>query len=82
MIALAALLFLAPFQEGCGRKDEKSALTLRLAWTSDPASLDPAAAVDVVGGAAVALLYEGLVSIDREGHIVPSLARSWEIDSY
>jgi ABC-type transport system substrate-binding protein len=52
-----------------------------LAWSSDPASLDPAQAVDVVGGAAVALLFEGLVSIDRDGNIVPSLARSWDIDA-
>ena len=51
-----------------------------MAWSSDPASLDPAQAVDVVGGAVVALLYEGLVSIDRDGKIVPSLAKSWEID--
>jgi peptide/nickel transport system substrate-binding protein len=35
----------------------------------------------VVGGAAVALLYEGLVSIDRDGAIVPGLARSWSVDS-
>ncbi len=65
---------------GCGGKDSSPA-GLRLAWSADPASLDPAHAVDVVGGAAVSLLYEGLVSIDREGRIVPGLARSWTIDA-
>jgi peptide/nickel transport system substrate-binding protein len=65
---------------GCGRKAEVSPGILRLAWSSDPASLDPAAAVDVVAGAAVALLYEGLVTIDHEGRVAPSLARSWDID--
>jgi len=66
---------------GCARKADVPPGLLRLAWSSDPASLDPAQAVDVVGGAVVALLYEGLVSIDKDGKVVPSLAQSWDIDS-
>ncbi len=50
---------------------------MRLAWSSDPATLDPARVVDVVGGAACAMLYEGLVTCDRDGRIVPALATSW-----
>ena len=71
MVALAA---------GCSRSDsEADAGLLRLAWSSDPASLDPARVVDVVGGEAVALLFEGLVTLDRDGGIAPGLADSWEI---
>jgi len=51
---------------------------LRLAWSSDPATLDPALVVDVVGGTAVSMLYAGLVAIDSDGAIVPQLATSWE----
>jgi peptide/nickel transport system substrate-binding protein/oligopeptide transport system substrate-binding protein len=50
-----------------------------LAWSSDPATLDPALAVDVVGGSAVSLLFAGLVAFDADGRIVPSLAESWEL---
>lgn len=34
----------------------------------------------MVGGAAVSLLYEGLVSIDADGRIVPGVASSWTTD--
>lgn len=41
-------------------------------------SLDPARAVDVVGGSAVALVYEGLLALDAGGELTPGIARSWE----
>ncbi|NNE44730.1 MAG: ABC transporter substrate-binding protein, partial [Gemmatimonadetes bacterium] len=53
--------------------------TLRLTWSSDPATLDPAQAVDVVGGSAVSLLYSGLVAFDRDGNVIPALASAWEL---
>lgn len=63
---------------GCARGvREADSRTLHLAWSSDPVTLDPARVVDVVGGAACAMLYEGLVTCDREGNIVPALATSW-----
>lgn len=52
---------------------------LRIAWSSDPATLDPALAVDVVGSAAVALLCEGLVTFDAEGRPGPALASAWNV---
>jgi peptide/nickel transport system substrate-binding protein/oligopeptide transport system substrate-binding protein len=54
---------------------------LRIAWSSDPATLDPALAVDVVGSSAVALLCEGLVTFDAGGRPVPALASSWEVSN-
>ncbi len=51
---------------------------LELAWQADPVSLDPARAVDVVGGSAVALAYEGLLALDVDGTLVPGIARRWE----
>jgi len=54
---------------------------LRLAWTSDPVSLDPARAVDVVGGSAVALVYDGLVTFDRQGNVTPALATEWTVSA-
>lgn len=41
-------------------------------------SLDPARAVDVVGGSAVTLVYEGLVTLGPDGALAPGLARAWE----
>ncbi len=74
------LLLLALALAGCGPAGrEAPAGVLRLAWSSDPATLDPARVVDVVGGEAVSLVFEGLVSLDRDGLPAPGLATSWEI---
>jgi ABC-type transport system substrate-binding protein len=64
---------------GCGGGADTDRGTLRLAWSSDPASLDPARAVDVVASSAVSLVYQGLVGFDREGGIAPGLAESWSV---
>ena len=64
---------------GCGADSSEDDGRLRIAWTSDPVRVDPAHAVDVVGGSAVGLLFEGLVTFDRDGSVSPGLARSWEI---
>ncbi|MFB6291462.1 MAG: ABC transporter substrate-binding protein [Candidatus Bipolaricaulia bacterium] len=54
--------------------------TLRVALPTEPPGLDPttetAAVVDRV---LYNNVYQGLVRINREGKLVPSLARSWEI---
>ncbi len=36
--------------------------------------------MDVVGGVAVALVYEGLVTLDREGRPAPGIARAWTVE--
>lgn len=53
---------------------------MRLAWSADPVSLDPAKAVDVVGGSAVSLLYEGLVDFAPDGSLVPGVAARWRAE--
>jgi peptide/nickel transport system substrate-binding protein/oligopeptide transport system substrate-binding protein len=62
----------------CGPRRDAFGSRLRLAWSADPVSLDPARAVDVVGGSVVALLYEGLVTFDADGHLAPGVAARWE----
>lgn len=54
--------------------------TLHLASFVDTRALDPATGPDGVGMQAVTLLFEGLVDIDREGKVVPALARSWAVE--
>ena len=63
---------------GCGPKGAPDGTRLELAWQADPVSLDPARAVDVVGGSAVALVYEGLLALDADGTLAPGLATAWE----
>jgi peptide/nickel transport system substrate-binding protein/oligopeptide transport system substrate-binding protein len=48
-----------------------------VAYSADPVSLDPARAVDVVGGNAVALVFEGLVVFDADGRLAPGIASRW-----
>jgi peptide/nickel transport system substrate-binding protein/oligopeptide transport system substrate-binding protein len=54
---------------------------LRIAWSSDPTTLDPALVVDVVGSSAAALLWEGLVTFDADGRPAPALASRWELSA-
>lgn len=77
LLGMVGFLFLA----NCGRPTSVPPGLLRLAYSAEPASLDPAQSVDVVGGAATAMLYEGLVTIDREGRIAPGVAASFASDS-
>jgi ABC-type transport system substrate-binding protein len=53
--------------------------TLRLASIFDARNLDPAAPMDALALQAVLLLFDGLVDIDRDGHIVPNLAEHWDV---
>ena len=43
----------------------------------DPGSLDPHKTTTVIEGNILAELYEGLVTFDAKGEIVPGVARSW-----
>ncbi|MDA8083682.1 MAG: ABC transporter substrate-binding protein [Nitrospiraceae bacterium] len=46
---------------------------------ADPTTLDPAYIVDVTGGSIAAKLFNGLVRLDKELHVIPDIAGSWEI---
>lgn len=47
----------------------------------DPGSLDPHKATTLIEGNVIAELYEGLVTHDAKGDIIPGVAKSWQIDS-
>ncbi|MEK4387143.1 glutathione ABC transporter substrate-binding protein [Solibacillus sp. FSL W7-1464] len=50
---------------------------LVLATLSDAANLDPHMSTDVPSASVLSNITEGLVKKDKEGNIVPSLAKSW-----
>ena len=53
--------------------------TLHLASVFNVTSLDPAGLTQGLSMQALILLFDGLVDIDGEGHVVPNLAERWEI---
>ena len=74
LAASAALLF-------CGAALVE-ARDLTLGMTMEPAELDPTIAAPVaIGQVPWQNIFEGLVTIDRDGKIRPQLAKSWEISS-
>src|SRR5579862_6605659 len=76
-LLLLCLVALAP--AGCGRKGAGSGQVLRYPITIEPATLDPARLNDIYTTELLQNVYEGLVTFDREGGIVPCLAERWEI---
>ncbi len=52
---------------------------LRRGNGGDPGSLDPALAEDIHAFNVLADLYEGLVSTDAKGTLVPGVAESWQV---
>lgn len=52
---------------------------LVVAVTNSPTHLDPRVGTDQTSGKAAQLLFNGLVTKDETGNIVPDLAESWEI---
>lgn len=54
--------------------------TLELASFADIRSLDPASVGDGLATSMLEALYDGLVGLDATGHVVPRLARRWEVD--
>ncbi len=53
--------------------------TLRIAVPSDPRSLDPAIAYDVVSWPLVRTLFHGLIDYDDDLNLIPWHARSWRV---
>ncbi|HKY33878.1 MAG TPA: ABC transporter substrate-binding protein [Candidatus Polarisedimenticolia bacterium] len=78
---VAGVLLPAAILGGCRRAEALRELpTLRLRLAQDPATLDPAAAVDQHSLAVVSQIHAGLVEIDPEGQAVrPALAERWEV---
>ncbi len=79
-VCLAAL-FLAVSCSGDARSERLNPdeNILRIAVPSDPRSLDPAIAYDVVTWPLVRTLFHGLIDYDDDLNLVPWHARSWTI---
>ena len=76
-----AIVFLSASCGGDGRLERlhPEENVLRIAVPSDPRSLDPAIAYDVVTWPLVRTLFHGLVDYDDDLNLVPWHARSWTI---
>ncbi|MCY3771985.1 MAG: ABC transporter substrate-binding protein, partial [Gemmatimonadetes bacterium] len=76
-----AILFLAVSCSGDGQpaRPDPEENILRIAVPSDPRSLDPAIAYDVVTWPLVRTLFHGLIDYDDDLNLVPWHARSWTV---
>ena len=88
-----AVLVAIPFcLAACGNQEHVSASTreiqvgsdlapeqvLNRHMEADPRTLDPTLATDVMSQRVLDDLFEGLVSLDEQGHTIPGVATSWE----
>lgn len=69
---------------GCGKKQfAEATLTptdvLRVALDAAPATLDPALSQDLATGDVMRQVFEGLVALDADSKVVPSLAKSFKV---
>ena len=76
----AAILIVACVA-AAGCAEQENSPVLRLALETEPTTLDPAYAVDYSSGLVTSLIHANLVRCDSEGHIVPDLAKRWEISA-
>jgi oligopeptide transport system substrate-binding protein len=78
-----AILSLASLVGACARTNNPEAAknSLRRGLGGEPATLNPARAVDTFSTQVVYDLYEGLTSISPKGEIIPGVATSWTIDA-
>jgi ABC-type transport system substrate-binding protein len=54
--------------------------TLHLASANDMRNLDPGGLTDGLVSQAMLLMFDALVDFDRDGHTVPNLAESWDVE--
>lgn len=86
LLLLAVILSLMPACERGGSSGARgvppeSAIVLRRGNGGDPQTLDPAKAEDVHAFSVLADLYEGLVTLDAKGNVIPGVAENWEISN-
>jgi peptide/nickel transport system substrate-binding protein/oligopeptide transport system substrate-binding protein len=83
--ALALLLSGCDLPWQAKQSDLAKDQTLKMAWSTgggtDITTLDPAGCADPSCMQPIAMLYDGLVTYDRKGQIVPWAARSWTVSS-
>src|SRR4051812_14508512 len=73
----AALGRMAPHSEAATRHPQRGGV-LSFGMRNDPGGLDPHRHNQQHTNSITAALYNGLTDVDDQGHIVPSLAESWE----
>jgi oligopeptide transport system substrate-binding protein len=64
-----------------GPSSPRSGGTFRVAFNSDPPTLDPAQATDLTSAAVIRQIFDALVELDESLTPAPSLARSWTVSS-
>ncbi|MFN0150221.1 MAG: ABC transporter substrate-binding protein [bacterium] len=81
-VALAFFLFAAALLPACGGGIDGGngggETPIRFALDADPATLDPALSVDLHSGRIIPLVALGLLRFDRQLHLAPALAESWQ----
>ena len=80
LLATIVVVFLAQAPLAIAESEPRYGGTLKIALPAEPPGLDPttrtAAVIDRV---LYNNVYQGLVRVNREGRVVPSLAREWEV---
>ncbi len=74
LLLLAAILPVT----ACGGSSRPGADTVVIAIEEDPGTLDPRLATTAYASRLSALLFDGLVKLDRDGRLVPDLAERYE----
>src|SRR5215211_2520463 len=77
LLATPLLSFSAP--RTLAQESGGGAIQWSLAGVTDLVSLDPAKASDLQGFTVIAFLYGGLVKLDEQLQVVPSLAEEWSV---
>lgn len=80
-LGLIGLVFLISCGEHLPSADHKNKAVFRYNEAAGVSNLDPAMTTRFEDVLALNHLYEGLVELDAEMHIVPAIAKDWEIDS-
>lgn len=82
LIQVTVAFVLIALLQACGNGDTSQQRTMfRYNQSSGISSLDPAFARDQANIWAVNALYNGLVQLDKDLNVVPSLAKSWTISA-
>lgn len=79
-----ALMAIVSMVAGCGggdKKADKKPEYLRYVIGEDPQSLDPRKALGVPEGTVIYQIYEGLLTYDKTGKLVPGVAEKWDVSS-
>jgi oligopeptide transport system substrate-binding protein len=78
VIALLCLPGCGPGGEGASQGDAAPVI-VRRGNGEDPSSLDPARAEGVHAFSVLTDLYEGLLTLDADGSVIPGVAESWDV---